>query len=364
VKSYVLQLVPLLLAVLLVQSVSAQANGSPSHAELEAANPARELPTRMVGHEMGLDELDVPPDMLRARLGRWLFYDTRLSADGTISCATCHLPAAGFSQPTPVSTGIRGQMGGRKAPSFLNAAFANFPETFWDGRAADLEDQAKGPIENPIEMGETHAGVVAKIAAAGGYRAFFEEAFGDSEVTIDRVATAIADYERTRLSGNSRVDQWNEWDPDTLGYDDLLTDQEILGNDLFFDKAKCSNCHSGPHFTDSQFHNIGVGWDPQTEVFADEGRVVVTGDDADRGAFKTPGLREVHLHAPYMHDGSIATLREVVDHYVNGAFQNPSLSDKMEEVDLTDEEIDALVAFMEALAGEGYSDNVPVVFPR
>jgi len=318
----------------------------------------------MVGHTIGLEELDEPPDMVRARLGRWLFFDTRLSADTTISCATCHMPVAGFSQPTPVSTGIRGQKGDRKAPAFLNAAFANFPETFWDGRAADLEEQAKGPMENPIEMGETHASVVSKIAAVDGYRLFFEEAFGDSEVTIDRIAKAIADYERTRLSGNSRWDKWTEWDPDTIGYDDLLTEQEILGNDLFFDKAKCSNCHSGPHLTDSQFHNIGIGWDLQTETLADEGRVVVTGEDVDRGAFKTPGLREVHLRAPYMHDGSIATLREAVDHYVNGDFQNPWLSDKMETIDLTDDEIDALVGFMEALAGEGYSDQVPVVFPR
>lgn len=363
-KSHLSHLLPLLVLVPVVLAACAQSATAQTRAELDAANPVVELPARMVGHEMGLDELEDPPDPVRARLGRWLFFDTRLSADGTISCATCHIPAAGFSQPTPVSTGIRGQMGARKAPSFLNAAFANFPETFWDGRAANLEEQAKGPMENPIEMGETHASVVAKIADAGGYEAFFEEAFGDSEVTIDRIAMAIADYERTRLSGNSRVDKWNEWDPDTIGYDELLTEQEVLGNDLFFGKAKCSNCHSGPHFTDSQFHNIGVGWDPETESFADEGRSVVTGEDADRGAFKTPGLREVHRRAPYMHDGSVATLREVVDHYVNGAFQNPWLSDKMEEIDLDDEEIDALVAFMEALAGEGYNDKMPVVFPR
>ena len=245
----------LLLAVLVslftVETAFAQPAGVPTYAELDPANPVRELPERMVGHAMGLAELEEPPDMVRARLGRWLFFDTRLSVDGTVSCATCHMPFAGFSQPTPVSTGIRGQKGGRKAPSFLNVAFANYPETFWDGRAANLEEQAKEPIENPIEMGGTHEAVVAKIAATGGYRPFFEEAFGDSEVTIDRIAKAIADYERTRLSGDSRVDKWNEWDPDTVGYDDLLTEEEILGNDLFFGEANCSNCHSGPHFTDS-----------------------------------------------------------------------------------------------------------------
>ena len=358
----------LLLAVLVplftVETAFAQAAAVPTYAELDPANPVRELPQQMVGHAMGLADLEEPPDMVRARLGRWLFFDTRLSADRTVSCATCHLPSAGFSQPTPVSTGIRGQKGGRKAPSFLNAAFANYPETFWDGRAANLEEQAKGPIENPIEMGETHEAVVAKIAAAGGYRPFFEEAFGDSEVTIDRITKAIADYERTRLSGNSRVDKWNEWDPDTVGYDDLLTEEEILGNDLFFGDANCSNCHSGPHFTDSQYHNIGVGWDPETQTFADEGRYAVTGEDVDRGAFKTPGLREVHLRAPYMHDGSLATLRDVVVHYSEGEFQNPRLSDKMEVLNLTDEEIDALVAYMEALAGEGYRDELPAIFPR
>jgi cytochrome c peroxidase len=363
-KSRILPLVLLALSSVGITVGRATAQSAPTHEELEAANPVRALPPRLAGHSMGLSELEEPPDPLRARLGRWLFFDPRLSADTTISCATCHIPAVGFSQPTPVSTGIKGQQGDRKAPSFLNAAFANYPETFWDGRAANLEEQAKGPMENPIEMGDTHASVVEKIAAAGGYRSFFEEAFGSPEVTIDRIARAIADYERTRLSGNSRWDKWNEWLPDTVGYDELLTEQEILGNDLFFGKANCSNCHSGPHFTDSQFHNIGIGWDPKTETFSDEGRYVVTGDEVDRGAFKTPGLREVHLRAPYMHDGSIPTLREAVEHYVNGEFQNPWLSDKMEEIDLTDEEIDALVAFLNALAGEGYEDEPPEVFPR
>ncbi len=333
---------------------------------LERDNPVRELPGRMVGHDMSLAQTRNPPDPERARLGRWLYYDTRLSADGSISCATCHRPENGFSEPTPVSTGIDGQMGGRKAPSFLNAAFAFYEPTFWDGRAADLEEQAKGPIENPIEMGDTHTAVVDKIAASPGYRHFFERAFGDDEVDIDRIAHAIADYERTRVSGNSRYDRFKEYDEEEDGplAEPLLSAQEELGHDLFFGDAKCATCHVGNHFTDSLFHNLGVGWDANSNELADLGRYVVTEQEADKGAFKTPGLREVTRRAPYMHDGSMATLRDVMVHYSIGGHANPQLSPKMEKLDLTDEQIDALVAFMGALEGEGWMDEPPTLFPR
>ena len=333
-------------------------------ATLEADNPVRALPTDLVGHDLQLTDLPTAPDPEKARLGRWLYYDTRLSADNTIACVTCHKPENGFSEPTPVSTGIDGQMGGRKAPSFINAAFAFYPETFWDGRAASLEEQAVGPIANPIEMGNSHEVAVQTIAGVGQYGAFFEKAFGDPEVTLDRIAEAIADYERTRVSHNSRYDQWRDGDDEEPGYVNPLTDEEMLGSELFFGKALCATCHVGTSFTDSKYHNLGVGWDEATQTLADEGRSVISGNEIDKGAFKTPGLRETTLHAPYMHDGSIATLREVMEHYNVGGIPNPTLSPKMKVLNLTEAEIDALVAFMYALEGEGWQDTAPEYFPN
>jgi cytochrome c peroxidase len=324
----------------------------------ETANPILPLPTPPLGIETTFEELDAPPTPESVRLGRWLFFDPRLSADGTISCATCHRPENAFSEPTPVSTGIGGQKGARKAPPVINLAWTIFPNFFWDGRAASLEEQAAGPLINPIEMGfETHDDVVATVGAIEGYGPYFEEVFGDPEVTIDRITRAIADYERTRMSGNSPWDRWR------AGDESAVSDQVKLGHDVFFDKAFCNQCHLGQNFTDDQFHNLGVGWNAESGEFADIGRYEISGVEADMGAFKTPGLRDVTKHAPYMHDGSQATLREVVEHYDKGGNANPQLSPKITSLGLTDEEIDALVAFMEALDGEGFLDTAPEAFP-
>jgi cytochrome c peroxidase len=223
-----------------------------------------------------------------------------------------------------------------------------------------------GPIENPIEMGTTHEEVVATIGGVQGYAPFFEEVFGDDEVTIDRIAAAIADYERTRLSGNSAYDRWVVYDEDEDGPLDepILTEQEDRGRDLFFNDAKCATCHVGNHFTDSLYHNLGIGWDSVLQSHADDGRFVVTGKEQDKGAFKSPGLREVTLRAPYMHDGSLATLEEVIEHYRVGGAKNPQLSPKMFEIELTDDDAEALVAFMAALEGEGFMDTEPTLFPQ
>jgi len=368
-------------------SVDASLKTSTSRAELEKANPLADLPQPPLGIPGNLAELEDPPTPAGVRLGRWLFFDPRMSSDGTVSCATCHRPENGFSEPTPVSTGVAGQKGNRKAPPVLNAAFAIEPHQFWDGRAASLEEQAKGPIVNPIEMGmPDHEVVVERIRGIASYAPFFAEAFGDSDVTIDRIAEAIADYERTRLSGNSPWDRWQA-EPDTEDADidiDRATDLEgnvrldqiefkdgrhvsadvKLGHYVFFEKAFCNQCHLGPNFTDAQFHNLGVGWDPERSEFRDPGRFQASEEDADRGAFKTPTLREVSLRAPYLHDGSARTLREVVELYARGGEANPWLSPKLTNVDLSDEEIDALVAFMEALEGTGYEDTSPEVFPQ
>ena len=332
----------------------------------EAANPVRPLPAAPLGTEIDLAALPDPPTPARVRLGRWLFYDTRLSADNSVSCASCHRPEHAFSELTPVSSGVRGQKGSRKAPTFINQAVTVFPHFFWDGRAGSLEDQALGPIANPIEMGSTHATMIETLSRVRSYAPYFEEAFGTPAITKERVAKAIADYERTRMSGNSSWDRWR------YNRDESAVSEAVkLGHELFNGKAACAQCHLGNSFTDSQFHNLGVGWDPVARKFKDEGRWTVsqtlTGDlrrETDRGAFKTPTLREVTKHPPYMHDGSMATLREVVEFYNKGGVKNPWLDPKVKPLGLTAAEIDALVEFMKALEGEGYQDTPPASFPQ
>lgn len=310
-------------------------------------------PASPLGISSKLSDLPKPPTAARVALGRHLFFDKRLSVDGTVSCATCHRPENAFSEPTAVSRGIKGQKGNRKAPPILNLAWTLYPNFFWDGRAASLEDQAKGPIENPIEMGNTHANVVKTVSGIPGYAPLFQAAFGSPEVNIDKISHAIADYERTRLSGNSAFDRWQGGDQNAM------PSNARLGQELFFGKGRCNQCHLGENFTDSLFHNLGVGWTKRKKNFKDEGRFKISKKPEDTGAFKTPGLRDVAKHAPYMHDGSLKTLREVVVYYNKGGEKNPRLSPKIEPLKLTPKEVDAIVAFMEALNGEGYMDKAP-----
>jgi cytochrome c peroxidase len=343
-------------------AVTLSACGSPP--PWEAENPLQSIPPAPLGSDVDLASLPMPPTPERVRLGRWLFYDTRLSADGTVSCGTCHRPEHAFSEPTPVSSGIGGQKGRRKAPALINRAANLYPHFFWDGRAASLEEQMLGPLENPVEMGSTREAMVKTLSAIPGYRAYFTAAFGTGDVTVERVAQAITDYERTRLSGNSPYDRWRR------SRDQAAVSPSVkLGHELFYGKAGCSQCHVGSRFTDTTFHNIGIGWEAATKSFKDDGRYEFTAGkseagEADRGAFKTPTLRDVSAHAPYMHDGSIATLREVVEYYNRGANRNSYLDPKIEPLGLTAVEVDALVAMLEALDGEGYQDTPPTSFPR
>jgi len=329
----------------------------------ERTNPVRPLPEPPLGSPADFAAVPwVTP--AKVRLGRWLFFDARLSADGTVSCASCHEPDHAFSELEPHSTGIRGQQGKRKAPPIINAAWPVYPVFFWDGRAASLAEQAKGPMINPIEMGNTHAGVVAAVSGLEGYRPYFAEAFGDPRVDIDRVAEAIAAYEATRLSGNSAADRFD------AGDQAALTPAQRRGRDLFFGKAACNQCHLGPNYTDGKFHNLGVGWrghrkgQPPETGFDDPGRYAVTKNPDDLGAFKTPTLRDCTKHAPYMHDGSVESLRETMALYWRGGVENPWLSEKIRRVGFGRAEIDDLVAFMEALDGEGWQDVAPAEFPR
>ena len=330
----------------------------------EAESPVRPLPAAPLGLKVSFAHvrgLTITPE--KVRLGRWLFFDPRLSKDGTVSCASCHRPEHGFSEPTARSRGVGGQEGSRKAPPILNAAFSILEAYFWDGRAGSLAEQAKGPMVNPIEMGNSHAEVVRTVNAIPGYRRAFRAAYGDGRLDIDRVADAIAAYEATRLSGDSRYDRFEAGDANAL------TDLEREGRAVFFGRGRCDTCHPGPHFTDSGFHNVGIGWKapapgrPDRQGLADPGRFAVTGKEKDLGSFKSPTLRDVTKRAPYMHDGSAQTLRDAVRAY-QFPQENPWLDPLMREVDINCHDVDALVAFLGALEGTGYEDAPPSHLPQ
>jgi len=309
---------------------------------------AEELPKVPKGLEPPPIPEDNPMTAAKVELGKQLFFDPRLSFDGTISCATCHDPEKGWSNSDNFATGIKGQRGGRSSPSVVNSAYFNLQ--FWDGRAEQLEGQALGPIANPIEMGHTLEACIECLNEIPAYKKQFQDVFG-TDATEDGIAKAIAAFERTILSGDAPYDRY------VAGDKKAMSEAAVRGMELFFNKAHCSACHSGPTFSDGAFRNIGVSIDREKP---DEGRYLITKMLGDRGSFKTPGLRDVHRTAPYMHDGSQATLEEVVEHYNKGGIANPQLDEEIFELNLTKEEIADLVTFMkEGLAGNDY----PVVKP-
>jgi cytochrome c peroxidase len=312
-----------------------------------------------------------PLTRAKIELGRQLYFDGRLSADGSISCATCHHPETGYAAHTQFGVGIGGQTGNRNSPTAYNRILSG-PQ-FWDGRAASLEAQAIGPIQNPIEMGNTHRACVEKLRTIGGYKMQFEKIFG--EVTIEAVGKAVASFERVVVTGSSAydyhaaLDKFRRLPPEdleTLEEDDPaafaeytrlsaeaaklpMSESAVRGKTLFFsDKSRCATCHVGANFTDEKYHNLGVGMDAKEP---DLGRFAITNEDKDRGAFKTPTLRNIAQTAPYMHDGSQKTLAEVVEWYAKGGHPNPHLSDKIVKLDLSEQDKKDLVEFMNALTG-------------
>ncbi len=293
---------------------------------------------------------DNPPTAETIALGHRLYYDPILSADNTVACASCHDPQYGFADPHPTSEGVQKKHGARNSPTVLNAAY--FDVQFWDGRAPTLEKQAEGPVQNPVEMAHTLDGVEAKLMADPSYREQFEKAFGPGPITYEMVEKSIATFERTVIAGNSPFDRWY------FGHDEkAMSESAKRGFQVFRDpkKGNCTACHEvGADyalFTDNKFHNIGVGADRGN--ISDPGRYEVTKIEADRGAFKTPTLRNIALTAPYMHDGSLKTLKDVVDFYVGGGNSNPHLDKNIRALDfLTGAERADLVAFLESLTGE------------
>lgn len=291
---------------------------------------------------------DNPLTQAKVDLGWHLYYDTRLSKDGTVACVTCHDPAKGWSDGKPLMVGIRGQVGGRNSPTIMNRVFSSLQ--FWDGRSPSLEDQALGPIQADKEMGNTLENMVATLEKIGGYKPLFTAAFGDEKVTAERVGQAIASFERTIVSGNSPFDRYQNGDATAM------SESAIRGHKLFMDrnKGRCSICHAGFNFTDELYHNIGVGMDQADWETNHAGRFAVTNEEKDKGAYKTPTLRNIADSGPYMHDGSEATLEAIVEFYAKGGSKpdHPNLDKEMKKLDLTDQDKKDLVEFMKALSGD------------
>ena len=322
--------------------------------------PKVEEPSKPVGEPiaiqspLGLPAVPIPADNSPTAdtiaLGRRLYYDRQLSGDNTVACVNCHNPALYFADGRPVSLGVNGKTGTRNAPTVLNAAYQ--PVQFWDGRATSLEDQAGGPIQNPIEMNQPHDVMVAKIGKLTDYQSAFDKAFGKGPITVLKVEKAIASFERTLLSGNSPFDRYQYGGDKTA-----ISASAIRGLAIFRDKTKgnCVTCHTiedkSALFSDGKFHNLGVGLDANGDI-KDQGRYDETHLDADRGAFRTPTLRNIAKTGPYMHDGSLKTLKDVVDFYVGGGTSNPYRDKEIRELKLSGPERADLVAFLESLTGD------------
>lgn len=307
---------------------------------------------------LGLPPLSYPPDnpltWETIDLGRKLFFDHRLSRDNSISCASCHDPAKAFADARPVSLGVAGATGVRNAPTVLNAAY--LPVQFWDGRALTLEDQSGFPMADQREMSQNHTLSVFRLNADPAYRVLTRRAFGSPMLNMVRVEKAIASFERTLLSGDSPFDRYQY-----AGDKSALTPSQARGLAIFLDptRGNCAVCHTiGPSsalFTDGKFHNIGVGVpDNDDGSITDLGRFLQTNIPSDTGAFRTPTLRNVALTAPYMHDGSEKTLKEVVDFYAGKGNSNPHLDPEMQKINLSGQDRIDLVEFLKSLTG-----NIP-----
>lgn len=333
-----------------------------------------ELPLGLAAGASQIQGLDKNP-LTRAKieLGRQLYFDPRLSADIKVSCASCHDPDEGFARHTQFGIGIRDQAGGRNSPVSYNRILSG--AQFWDGRAPSLEAQAIGPIANPIEMGHTHEACVACLKGVPGYQLQFDKISG--KLDIESVGEALASFERSIVTAPTPFDYYERFRPfEKLDADDLKDDAETLakfqaaeadakahplsesarrGRELYFtDKANCSACHVGANLTDEKYHNIGIGMDKEKP---DIGRQDTTGDAKDRGAYKTPTIRNVALSAPYMHDGSLKTLEEVVEWYAKGGHPNPTLSEKIKKLELSDQDKKDLVEFMK----QGCTSDFPKI---
>lgn len=293
---------------------------------------------------------DNPPTAETIALGRRLYYDPVLSSDKTIACAACHDPRYGFADPKPFSEGVGGKKGGRNSPPVTNAAY--FHVQFWDGRAPSLEKQAEGPVANPVEMANTLADVEKRLNEDPSYKEQFAKAWGPGPITYEMVEKSIASFERTVVIGNSPFDRWK------YGHQkDAISAAAKRGFVVFTSKNKgnCSACHlvgeKDALFTDNKFHDIGVGVEMGEPT--DLGLYDVTHKESDKGLFKTPSLRNIAQSAPYMHDGSLKDLKQVMDLYIGAGNSNPNLDKEIHALDfLTGQERADLLEFLNSLTGE------------
>lgn len=291
---------------------------------------------------------DNPMTAAKAELGKALFFDPRLSSSGTMSCASCHNPALGWQDARPRATGADGQLLPRHTPTILNIAWSE--PLFWDGRAGTLEEQARFPITGAREMNMRAEDAVAMVQGVSGYRTAFAAAFPGQPIGFDTIARAIASYERTIVSAPAPFDRWIEGDRTALSA------SAQRGFVLFNTKARCAACHGGWRFTDDGFHDVGLAG-------SDRGRAAIApGIEILERAFKTPTLRNIAERAPYMHDGSLATLEAVIDHYDSGFVQRSSLSPEMQRLGLTPPEKLDLLAFLQSLSSRDPGVTIPHLY--
>ena len=304
---------------------------------------------------LGLLELYTRPDSIpfpddnpysdaKRDLGKALFFDPRLSKENNMSCASCHNPSFAWEDAQQTSMGTPMQRLGRHTPTILNLAWGEL--FFWDGRAETLEEQALGPIAADVEMAQSYDELIKELNAIPRYVQMFSDVFPEDGLTMENIGKAIATYERTIVSATAPFDRWVQ------GEKEAISAAAKRGFLLFNTKAKCVDCHEGWNFTDSGFHDIGIKGD-------DLGRYTHLEIDALKHAFKTPGLRNIVERAPYMHDGSVHTLKDVIDHYDTGFIDRPSLSESMVKLNLNDTEKADLIAFLRTLS----SKDAPVTLP-
>jgi cytochrome c peroxidase len=328
----------------LIAAVPIVFSSAPSHAQadLQALKHAYQRPAEIPFPR----ENPYTPE--KATLGKALYFDPRLSGAQNLNCATCHNPSFGWEVPVKTAVGAQNKPLDRQAPAVLNQAWGSHAY-FWDGRARSLEDQAKGPIEAAAEMNLPLSEAVLRLKAVPDYKAWFERVFPGAGVTPDTIVKAIATYERTVVSSYAPFDAWIDGD------ERAISESAKRGFVLFNGAAKCAGCHSGWNFTDNKFHDIGT-----TTKDIGRGKLEPNNINA-QFAFKTPTLRDVAQRAPYMHDGSVATLEEVMYHYVGGGIERASRSDRMRPLDLTPEQIADVIEFMKSLTGSKQVVTLPIL---
>ena len=302
--------------------------------------------------------LDNPMTEEGILLGKKLFFDNILSANNSISCASCHIQTSGFSDPNQFSISAEGQAGTRNASTLINLGWSN--DFFWDGRSNSLENQISGPILNELEFHNiSWEEVIVRLTENAEYEQLFCQAFGENDIDSNQVKKAISQFERTLISANSRYDKWDRGEI-------MFTDAELDGLNIFFtERGDCFHCHGSINFMDNSFHNNALD-----ETFSDLGRFEFTGDLSDQGLFKTPTLRNIEYTGPYMHDGRFSTLEEVIDHYNSGGVYSVTVDPLMKYINtnpynipnltgllLTESEKSNLKAFLLTLSDEDFMQN-------